>query len=175
MFHIGKEEFLPRTALTNTKNNKIYTPCYPVFILFILLLNTGFASCAPQKLQTAVLSIERKGAEAVEITAEIARTDEERATGLMYRKTLPDGQGMLFVFDRDQPLSFWMKNTVIPLSIAFISSDGRIIDIKDMRPNDLSSVKSSRYVRYALEVPQGWFGRVNVTTGDIVKLDAIWR
>ena len=102
---------------------------------------------------------------------EIARTDEERAKGLMYRKQLPDGEGMLFVFDRDQQLSFWMKNTVIPLSIAFIASDGHIIEIKDMQPNDLNSVKSSRSVRYALEVPQGWFGRVNVNAGDTVKIN----
>jgi uncharacterized membrane protein (UPF0127 family) len=64
-----------------------------------------------------------------------------------------------------------MKNTIIPLSIAFIASDGRIIDIKDMRPNDLNAVKSSRSVRYALEVPQGWFGRAGVKPGDIVIIE----
>jgi uncharacterized membrane protein (UPF0127 family) len=143
-----------------------------VFIFLLILLNAGFASCSPQKQKTKVLSIERESAAAVDITVEIARTDEERAKGLMYRKQLPDGEGMLFVFDRDQQLSFWMKNTIIPLSIAFISSDGHIIEIKDMQPNDLNSVQSSRSVRYALEAPQGWFGRVNVKPGDIVKIDA---
>jgi len=138
------------------------------FLLFVFVLNAGFAACSPQKQQTTVLTIERENAAAVEITVEIARTDEERAKGLMYRKNLPDGQGMIFVFDRDQQLSFWMKNTVIPLSIAFIASDGHIIDIRDMQPNDLNSIKSSRSVRYALEVPQGWFGRVNVKAGDRV-------
>jgi uncharacterized membrane protein (UPF0127 family) len=64
-----------------------------------------------------------------------------------------------------------MKNTIIPLSIAFISSDGHIMEIKDMQPNDLNSVKSSRSVRYALEVPQGWFNRVNVKLGDVVKIN----
>ena len=140
-------------------------------LFFFLLLNAGFAACSPQKQKTTVLTIERENAATVEITVEIARTDEERAKGLMFRKTLPDGQGMIFVFDRDQQLSFWMKNTVIPLSIAFIASDGHIVDIKDMQPNDLNSVISSRSVRYALEVPQGWFGRVNVKPGDIVKID----
>jgi len=140
-------------------------------VLLVFTLNTGLAACSPQKLKTTVLSIERENTATVEITVEIARTDEERAKGLMYRKNLPDGEGMLFIFDRDQQLSFWMKNTLIPLSIAFISSDGRIIDIKDMQPNDLNSIKSSRSVRYALEVPQGWFGRVSVTVGDIVKID----
>jgi uncharacterized membrane protein (UPF0127 family) len=128
------------------------------------------AACAPQKLKTTVLSIEREGITLAEITVEIAKTDEERATGLMHRKKLADGEGMIFVFDRDQQLSFWMKNTIIPLSIAFIASDGSIIEIKDMQPNDLSSVRSSRSVRYALEVPQGWFGRVNVHAGDHIKI-----
>jgi len=141
-----------------------------ISLLFLLLFNAGFASCSPQKQKTTVLGIEREDGPPVEITVELAKTDEERALGLMFRKQLPDGQGMLFIFDRDQQLSFWMKNTVIPLSIAFIASDGHILEIKDMQPNDINSVKSSRSVRYALEVPQGWFGRVNVKPGDVVKI-----
>ena len=147
-------------------NSKRYFP-----LLLVLLLNSGFAACSQQKFKTTVLSIERENAQPVEITVELARTDGERAQGLMFRKQLSDGQGMLFVFDRDQMLSFWMKNTLIPLSIAFIASDGHILEIKDMQPNDLNSVKSSRSARYALEVPQGWFGRVNVKTGDVVKIN----
>jgi hypothetical protein len=61
-----------------------------------------------------------------------------------------------------------MKNTIIPLSIAFIASDGRIVEIRDMRPNDLNSVKSSRSVRYALEVPQGWFARAGIQPGHML-------
>ena len=139
--------------------------------LLLITLYAGFAACAPQKLETAVLSIERAGLSPVEITVEVARTEEERAKGLMHRKELPDGKGMIFIFDRDQQLSFWMKNTVIPLSIAFIASDGRIIEIKDMQPLDLNSVKSSRSVRYALETPQGWFGQTGIKPGDMVKVD----
>ena len=89
----------------------------------------------------------------------------------MYREKLADGEGMLFVFDRDEILSFWMKNTLIPLSIAFISYDGKIIDIKDMEPQSLEPVRSSRSVRYALEVPQGWFSRAGFGAGDMVRLD----
>jgi len=137
--------------------------------LFSFFFFSGFAACAPQKLKTTVLSIERDGVQVAEITVEIAKTDEERAKGLMHRKKLADGEGMIFVFDRDQQLSFWMKNTLIPLSIAFIASDGHIVEIKDMQPNDLSSVRSSRSVRYALEVPQGWFGRAGIQAGDVVK------
>jgi uncharacterized membrane protein (UPF0127 family) len=158
----------------NSKQKKKVIPLKSFFLtfslFFFLLFNAGFVSCSPQKLKTTVLSIERENAASVEITVEIARTDEERSKGLMYRKQLPDGEGMLFVFDRDQQLSFWMKNTLIPLSIAFIASDGVIIEIKDMQPNDLNSVRSSRSVRYALEAPQGWFSRVNVRHGDVVKI-----
>jgi uncharacterized membrane protein (UPF0127 family) len=88
----------------------------------------------------------------------------------MYREKLPDGEGMIFVYERDQILSFWMKNTYIPLSIAFITSDGRIIEIKDMYPHDTNSVLSSRSARYALEVPQGWFLRAGVQIGDMVNV-----
>ena len=142
------------------------------FLFFVLISGyICFASCDPQKLETITLVIERAGGEAVQMKAEIARTDEERGKGLMFRKKLPDGEGMIFVFERDQQLSFWMLNTYIPLSIAFIASDGRIIEIKDMQPHDEDSVKSSRSVRYALEVPQGWFDRVNIKPGDRVRID----
>ena len=141
------------------------------FICFALIAsNTSLSACTPRKLRTAALTIE--GAETVvEITVEIAETENERAQGLMHRKKLPDGEGMLFVFDRDQQLSFWMKNTFIPLSIAFITSDGRITEIRNMQPRDLTSIQSSRSVRYALEVPQGWFSRAGVNVGDVVRID----
>jgi uncharacterized membrane protein (UPF0127 family) len=93
----------------------------------------------------------------------------------MHRRNLPDGEGMLFVFERDQILSFWMKNTFIPLSIAFIASDGRIIDIRDMEPQSLSAVKSTRSVRYALEVPQGWFTRQGIREGDRIILGTVGK
>jgi len=166
---MNSKKFSPRSY---TELHGVISVSSVVFILF-LFFNAGFASCSPQKekLKTTVLSIERENAPAVELTVEIAQTDEERALGLMFRKKLPDGHGMLFVFDRDQQLSFWMKNTTIPLSIAFITADGRINEIKDMAPNDINSVKSSRSVRYALEVPQGWFDRVNIKPGALVNAD----
>jgi uncharacterized membrane protein (UPF0127 family) len=139
--------------------------------LTLVIVNTSLAACAPHKLKTAVLSITRPDSVPVEITVEIARTEQERTQGLMHRKKLPDGEGMIFIFERDEQLSFWMKNTVIPLSIAFIASDGRITEIKDMQPLDLSAVKSSRSVRYALETPQGWFSRAGVKAGDVVEMD----
>ena len=141
-----------------------------VCCLLLIAVNAALGSCSPKKLETAVLTITRADSTPVHITVEIARTEDERAQGLMHRKKLPDGEGMIFVFDRDQQLSFWMKNTVIPLSIAFISSGGRITEIKDMQPLDLNSVRSSRSVRYALETPQGWFTRAGITAGDTLTL-----
>jgi uncharacterized membrane protein (UPF0127 family) len=138
------------------------------FFLFFLVL-----ACTTQKLPVTELPIERDGQKITVVKAEIASTDEERGQGLMFRKNLADGEGMLFVYERDQVLSFWMKNTLIPLSIAFIASDGKIIGIRDMYPHDESSVISNRSVRYALEVPQGWFLRAGVHNGDIVNIDTL--
>lgn len=78
---------------------------------------------------------------------------------------------MLFVYDDDQPLRFWMKNTPTPLSIAFIDRKGQIKDIFDMKPYNLNGVSSDGFVRYALEVPQGWFSRAGVSCGDFLELD----
>jgi uncharacterized membrane protein (UPF0127 family) len=152
----------------NSKNSKVLF----CFIIFIFCLSS--ISCTSKKLPVKKLTIERDGQVIAVVKAEIAVTAEERNEGLMYRKSLKDGQGMLFVFDKDEVLSFWMKNTFIPLSIAFIAYNGKIIDIKDMYPHDTNSVKSSRSVRYALETPQGWFLRVGIKEGDTVKIDSIY-
>jgi uncharacterized membrane protein (UPF0127 family) len=138
-------------------------------VLFCGLLLPGGA-CRPETLETRDFSIELAEGGTVIVRAEIARTTEEKQQGLMFRESLADGQGMLFVFDRDQIMSFYMKNTLIPLSIAFIRSDGGISEIRHMRPLDESTVLSSRSVRYALEVPQGWFERVGIKTGDRLLL-----
>jgi uncharacterized membrane protein (UPF0127 family) len=138
--------------------------------IFAVLLIIIVFSCAPKKFEIQEFSIEREGQIVAVINAELAKTAEQRRQGLMNRKSLNDGEGMLFFYERDEVMSFWMKNTLIPLSIAFITSDGRIVDIKDMYPNDTNSVVSNRSVRYALEVPQGWFSRAGVKLGDILNL-----
>jgi uncharacterized membrane protein (UPF0127 family) len=137
--------------------------------LFLIVVFSGCAAQGRPKFAIREMVLEGSG-KSVTIKAEIARTEEERSYGLMYKEKLPDGEGMLFVFDRDEILSFWMKNTLIPLSIAFISSDGRIMEIRDMEPHNLDPVRSGRSVRYALEVPQGWFDRVNLGVGDRLVL-----
>ncbi len=117
---------------------------------------------------TVVLTDERGSRE--ELTVELARTAEERGRGLMFREELPEDQGMLFVFPNDTTSGFWMKDTLISLSIAFIAADGVILDVQEMEP--LSTVlhrPPSPYL-YALEVNRGWFGRHGLGTGDRVEL-----
>ncbi|GHV78644.1 hypothetical protein AGMMS49944_04350 [Spirochaetia bacterium] len=120
------------------------------------------------RLETWELRISGGDGAETPITAEIARTDEQRERGLMGRQSLADGEGMLFVFERDRILSFWMKDTLIPLSIAYIAYDGRILEIHDMEPQNLLAIQSSRSARYALEVPQGWFARKGIKAGDVL-------
>ncbi|MCL2764871.1 MAG: DUF192 domain-containing protein [Treponema sp.] len=150
--------------MSSSKKKSNKSACAVCIFLFLFIL----VSCNSKKLAIREIPIQRDGQIIAVVKAEIARTSEERAQGLMFRKELPDGEGMLFIFEADQVLSFWMKNTYIPLSIAYITYDGRIVDIKDMYPHDTSSVVSSRSVRYALEVPQGWFTRAGVRQGDTV-------
>jgi uncharacterized membrane protein (UPF0127 family) len=104
----------------------------------------------------------------VPLRAEVAKTESEQAKGLMFRTALNDGEGMLFVYDRDRQMSFWMKNTLIPLSIAFISSQGEILEIRDMEPQDTRPIQSERSCRYALETPQGWFAGAGISPGAMV-------
>jgi uncharacterized membrane protein (UPF0127 family) len=136
-----------------------------LIIPFILYLAVLSGCPAGEKFEKRELTIEGNMGKVI-VKAEIARTGAQREQGLMYRKELNDGYGMLFIFERDQVLSFWMKNTLVPLSIAYITSDGRIIEIYDMQPGNLNPVNSSRSARYALEVPQGWFSRAGIATGD---------
>ena len=139
-----------------------------LFILFLVVLSncTVLSNCSgEEKFEGLELVIESRGG-LVRIMAEIASTPSEREQGLMYREELKDGYGMLFIFERDEMLSFWMKNTLVPLSIAYIAYDGRILEMYDMQPGDLTPVRSSRSARYALEVPQGWFERAGIIPGD---------
>lgn len=99
------------------------------------------------------------------IQAEVAQTDRERAIGLMHRKTMPANNGMLFVFEEPSPQCFWMRNTLLPLSIAFIADDGSVVNIADMKPLDETSHCSAKPVRYALEMNQGWFAKRGIKAG----------
>jgi uncharacterized membrane protein (UPF0127 family) len=100
---------------------------------------------------------------------EVADDPWEHQRGLMFREYLPDNMGMLFIFPYPQRLHFWMKNTYIPLSIAYISSDWKILEIYDMEPLSERLVSSKNKVQYALEVNRGYFQRKGIKLGDRVK------
>jgi uncharacterized membrane protein (UPF0127 family) len=100
---------------------------------------------------------------------EIADNDEKRSLGLMFRKYLPDSMGMLFIFDSSGIYPFWMKNTYIPLSIAFIDENYKIIDIFDLEPLDETPIFPLKKFKYALEVNRNWFKRNDIKVGDRVK------
>ena len=99
------------------------------------------------------------------IEAEVASTPGDRATGLMNRPAMPAHRGMLFVFPEAGVQCFWMKNTLIPLSIAFLDDDGRIVQIADMQPQSLDNHCSARPVRFALEMNAGWFRSRGLAAG----------
>lgn len=130
--------------------------------LIIFLIIFTFTGCK-EKLHY----IEINGAK---LYIEIALTEQERATGLMFRESLPENQGMLFVFENEQILNFWMKNTSIPLSIAYIRENGLIIGIYDMKPYDETPISSMYPCKYALEVNKGWFSKNNIKAGDTINL-----
>jgi uncharacterized protein len=146
--------------------------------IFACVLALSLSSCAAAKKAVtdspnpilAAVSIKVGSAQ---LLAEVARTEVQRERGLMFRTSLAEGKGMIFIFDKDDRLAFWMKNTKLPLSLAYIASDGTIRQIVDLEPYSLASVEAERSVRYALEVPKGWFDRAGVKVGDKVELGAL--
>ncbi len=142
-----------------------------LILCLIFLASLFFPACAKSKLPVKDLTIKTADGREITVKAEIADKADTRAKGFMERKSIPDGTGMLFVFESDQFLHFWMKNTPHPLSIAYIDSRGKIRDILDMTPYSLADVNSTVRVRYALEVPQGWFKKAGISEGDSLLLD----
>jgi len=106
----------------------------------------------------------------LELEVDIVATPEQRKYGLMFRDKLPENSGMIFLFPTNVTGGFWMKDTKIPLSIAFINSEGEILKIMDMEPYSLKSHDPGVPYRQALEVNQGWFSRHEVKKGDLVEL-----
>lgn len=141
-----------------------------LILIALLFACISLASCKSKKLPVKDIKIVRQDGTVFTVKAEIAEKPEDRNHGFMGRKTIPDGTGMLFVFEKDQILSFWMKNTPHPLSIAYIDSKGKIRNIFDMTPYSTASIVSTVSVRYALEVPQGWYKKNGINEGDTVIL-----
>jgi uncharacterized membrane protein (UPF0127 family) len=136
------------------------------FLLLALALIgiTATTSIAATPLPTVTLTIKGQ-----KVTAEVAAKPDERSTGLMHRFSLRPDSGMLFVFERAEPLGFWMKNTYIPLSIAFIDADGIILNIEDMAPQTENTHWSRGPSLYALEMRKGWFAEKGIRPGDKVE------
>lgn len=99
------------------------------------------------------------------IDAQVAQTSDQRTIGLMFRKDMPQQEGMLFVFEQPSGLCFWMKNTVLPLTAAFVADDGTIVNLADMKPQTTDSHCASKPVRYVLEMNQGWFAKRGFKAG----------
>jgi len=132
--------------------------------LAVSISGIAHGAASVEILPTVALSINGH-----KITAEVAATPERRSTGLMHRFSLQPDHGMVFVFDYPEPQGFWMKNTFIPLSIAFIAADGRIINIDEMQPHDESIHPSRGPALYAIEMRKGWFAERGIRSGDVVK------
>ena len=99
------------------------------------------------------------------IDTQVAITPEQHQIGLMYRTEMPQGEGMLFVFQNPSKQCFWMKNTILPLTAAFIADDGSIVNLEDMKPQTTDSHCSLKPVRYVLEMNQGWFAKKGIKAG----------
>jgi uncharacterized membrane protein (UPF0127 family) len=132
---------------------------------FLLAPTTPRAQEIPQpRLPTVTLK-----AGMHQILAEVARTPQQQQIGMMMRTAMAPHEGMLFVFDDVSPRCFWMKNTLLPLSIAFIADDGTVVNLADMQPRSEASHCSAQPVRYALEMNQGWFARRAIQAGFRLK------
>lgn len=101
-----------------------------------------------------------------QIDAQVASNSDQRQTGLMFRKDMPQHEGMIFVFEQATQQCFWMKNTLLPLSTAFIADDGTVVNIEDMKPQTLDAHCSAKPVRYVLEMNKGWFAKKGIKAGN---------
>ena len=130
-------------------------------IFFSLAASVALAQGAPQlDLPRTKLS-----AGMYLIDTQVASTATQRATGLMFRTSMPPGEGMLFMFDTPAEQCFWMKNTLLPLTAAFVADDGTIVNLVDMKPQSTDSHCSQKPVRYVLEMNQGWFEKKGIKAG----------
>ena len=142
----------------------------PLLLLLavILLLTPGRGTAAPRPqldLPKASLTLGTNV-----LSAQVAADDPSRERGLMSRTNLGPDEAMLFVFPQPRPVSFWMKDTPVPLSVAYLGPSGRIFEIHDLKPLDETPVPSaSSAVSYALEVPRGWFAEHGVLAGSLVE------
>ena len=134
------------------------------FKFFIFFL---FAPCI---LASDVISLEK-----ILPNIDVVSEYKDRQKGLMFKRYIPEDYGMFFIWDRKKVQCMWMKNTYIPLSVAYINKSGEIMNIYDMVPLSKTSVCSKKPALYALEVNQGWFNRNDINVGDILAIDKILK
>ncbi len=143
------------------------------FLTSLLFFFPFFYSCTPAPsaygFKRQYISLHSPSGKRERLLVELAENALQRSQGLMYRQELKDGAGMLFIFEREDTLSFWMKNTYIPLSIAFFSETGLLIDIQEGKPLSTEHIVSRRPARYALEVPLGWFEKKDLKLGTVLS------
>ena len=125
------------------------------------------AASIPSAAQEAQMNLERVtlAAGMHQIDAQIAFTPEQRTVGLMFRKEMPQREGMLFVFEQPSVQCFWMMNTLLPLTAAFVADDGTVVNLADMKPMTTDAHCSAKPVRYVLEMNQGWFAKKGIKPG----------
>lgn len=172
----GKDGYMDRTAGAGCK-----IPLAPVnrfdkisFVMTIrlafLIIYAGSAALVAADRAQPELPVTKLRIGAAEVRAEVADDSAERSAGLMFRESLGEDAGMLFVMPSTGPASFWMKNTFVPLSIAFIAPDGTVLEIHDMQPKSEKVTRSTfPQVAYALEMPKGWFSKKNIWPGERVS------
>jgi uncharacterized membrane protein (UPF0127 family) len=152
--------------MLNQRFSNCHGACCIAVILLLSILPSGTLAC-PYELPISVVSINEQ-----DISVELAFTNDTRSCGLSNRFSLEKGNGMLFLFSNTRKRTFWMKNTHIPLSIAFIDEAGTIVTIHQMEADQTrTTYHSSQSVRYALEVNQGWFTLHGIKTGDKVEME----
>ena len=130
----------------------------------LLVLGFGLSAQAQESAQTLPAIKLRAGIH--NIQAQVADTPQQHAIGLMHRRSMPGNEGMLFVFPEPATQCFWMKNTFLPLSAAFVADDGTVVNIENMKPQTLDSHCSKKPVRFVLEMHQGWFAQRDIKPGD---------
>jgi uncharacterized membrane protein (UPF0127 family) len=142
-------------------NNSGMKHLFLTAVLLVATLANAQVQGSPQMdLQRIVLT-----AGIHQIDTQVAVTQEQHAIGLMYRKEMPQQEGMLFVFQNPAKQCFWMKNTDLPLTAAFVADDGTIVNLEDMKPQTTESHCSVKPVRYVLEMNQGWFAKKGLKAG----------
>jgi uncharacterized protein len=132
--------------------------------LLVIIFCALLLGCVSKKLPNIIAEINNKN-----YSFEVAANSEARKTGLMFRKKLAVNSGMLFVYNRELILNFYMKNTLIPLDIGFIDANYKIIDIQEMQPLDETTITSKGEAQYALEVNRGFFKKAGLKTGDKIN------